>query len=478
MSPTLFGILGYIVLQLLLGVIVARRIRTEDDFLLAGRNLGYALATFSIFATWFGAESCIGTAGAAYADGLAGVTADPFGYTACLLLMGLIFAIPLWKMQLTTIADFFRRRYSVSAERLTALIMVPTSLLWAAAQIRAFGQVLSASSDLQLTAAISIAALVVITYTALGGLLADAITDIVQGSILMGGLIFVFYSIMSDAGGVGAAMASIGADKLSFIPQGLESGPRTVFTVAEAWAIPICGSVVAQEVISRVLASRSPQVAQRSSFMAASMYLCIGLMPLLIGLIGFSHLPDLADPEHVLPLMAQMHLTNVFYVIFAGALVSAILSTVDSALLAASALLSHNVIVSVRPGMSERRKLLFSRLGVAAMGVIAYFLALHAEGVYHLVKDASSFGSAGIFVVMLFGLFTRFGGVRSALVSLSAGAAVWIVSYYFFEFEWSYLLSLLAALVGYLFVGMAGLAKNYIVSRFRAPAADQLSIDD
>jgi predicted lysophospholipase L1 biosynthesis ABC-type transport system permease subunit len=68
--------------------------------------------------------------------------------------------------------------------------------------------------------------------------------------------------------------------------------------------------------------------------------------------------------------------------------------------------------------------------------------------------------------------------VRSALVSLSAGAAVWIVSYYFFEFEWSYLLSLLAALVGYLFVGMAGLAKNYIVSRFRAPAADQLSIDD
>ncbi|MCU0645920.1 MAG: sodium:solute symporter, partial [bacterium] len=73
-------------LQLLLGAFVAKRIRTEDDFLLAGRNLGYSLAIFSIFATWFGAESCIGTAGAVYADGLAGVTADPFGYTICLLL--------------------------------------------------------------------------------------------------------------------------------------------------------------------------------------------------------------------------------------------------------------------------------------------------------------------------------------------------------------------------------------------------------
>lgn len=64
MNTILLGILGYIVLQLILGVVVARRIRTESDFLLAGRNLGYALAIFSIFATWFGAESCIGTAGA------------------------------------------------------------------------------------------------------------------------------------------------------------------------------------------------------------------------------------------------------------------------------------------------------------------------------------------------------------------------------------------------------------------------------
>jgi Na+/proline symporter len=472
MSFNLVGILGYIVLQLLLGVIVARRIRTEDDFLLAGRNLGYALATFSIFATWFGAESCIGTAGAAYADGLAGVTADPFGYTACLLLMGLVFAVPLWKMKLTTIADFFRRRYSVSAERLTALIMVPTSLLWAAAQIRAFGQVLTASSDLQLAAAISIAALVVIVYTALGGLLADAITDIVQGSILIGGLAFVFYSIMSDSGGISVALNTISPDKLSFLPAGVEPGGRTFLTVAEAWAIPICGSVVAQEVISRVLASRSPQIAQRSSFMAGGMYIVIGVMPLLIGLVGLSQIPNLEDPEHILPLMAQQHLSTVFYVIFAGALVSAILSTVDSALLAASALLSHNVIISIRPEMPERRKLLISRAGVIAMGVIAYLLALHAKGVYHLVKDASSFGSAGIFVVMIFGLFTKFGGVRNALASLISGASVWIVSYYFFDFEWSYLLSLAVALAAYLCAGVIGWAQDIFFDSYRQPVPE------
>ncbi len=215
MNVVLFGIIVYILLQLLLGYFVSKSIRTEDDYLLAGRRLGYGLATFSIFATWFGAESCIGTAGAAYSDGLAGVSADPFGYGVCLILMGLLFAIPLWKMNLTTIADFFRLRFSGSAERITAILMVPTSLLWAAAQIRAFGQVLSASSELGVTIAVTIAAVVVIAYTVSGGMLADAITDIVQGSILVLGLAFLFPIVINDLGGISEAFSTIGKEALS-----------------------------------------------------------------------------------------------------------------------------------------------------------------------------------------------------------------------------------------------------------------------
>lgn len=69
MNILLIGILLCMLLQLALGYVVFRSIRTEDDYLLAGRKLGYVLATFSIFATWFGAESCIGTAGAARSGG-------------------------------------------------------------------------------------------------------------------------------------------------------------------------------------------------------------------------------------------------------------------------------------------------------------------------------------------------------------------------------------------------------------------------
>ena len=59
-------------------------------------------------------------------------------------------------------------------------------------------------------------------------------------------------------------------------------------------------------------------------------------------------------------------------------------------------------------------------------GVIAYILALYAESVYQLVKDASAFGSAGIFVAVVFGLFTNLGGARSAVAALITGVAVWL----------------------------------------------------
>ena len=169
MNALTLAILAYVGLQLLVGMWVSRRVMTEDDYIVGGRRLGYLLATFTIFATWFGAETCIGAAGAIYTDGLTGASADPFGYTLCILFMGLFFAVRIWKLRLTTIADLFRRRYSPGVERFVVILMVPTSLLWGAAQIRAFGQVLSASSDLAVTFTITIAAGVVIVYTMSAG---------------------------------------------------------------------------------------------------------------------------------------------------------------------------------------------------------------------------------------------------------------------------------------------------------------------
>jgi Na+/proline symporter len=105
------ALLAYLVLQIGISYVVSRFIRSQADYLLAGRSLGVFLATFSIFATWFGAETVMGSSGAIAANGLSGSRADPFGYTICLLLMGFLIVKILRDRNYITIGDFFAEQY-------------------------------------------------------------------------------------------------------------------------------------------------------------------------------------------------------------------------------------------------------------------------------------------------------------------------------------------------------------------------------
>jgi Na+/proline symporter len=215
----------------------------------------------------------------------------------------------------------------------------------------------------------------------------------------------------------------------------------------------VCGSIVAQEIIARILSTRSPTIARRATLFGGGMYLGLGLIPAFLGLIGTQLLPNLADPEQVLPRLAKQYLPVLLYVLFTGALVSAILSTVDSTLLAASSLVAHNLIVSFRPQMPDHSKLKIARAGVILFGLLAYGLALGAESIFELVQQANGVGSAGIFVLMVFGLFSGFGGPRTGFVTLLAGLGTWIYGTYFGAWEYTYLISLGAALVAFVVVG-------------------------
>jgi Na+/proline symporter len=451
MTPLLAAILAYLVLQFGIGIWASRRVRSEEDYLLAGRRLGYPLATFSIFATWFGAETIMGSAGTAYREGVSLANAEPFGYGLCLVVMGLVFAVPLWRRNLTTLADLFRERYSVRVERLAAVIMIPSSVLWAAAQVRAFGQVLTLSGVGQLDTAIGMATGFVVLYTAFGGLLADAVTDLVQGVTVGLGLVVVLAGVVvalpPDVTLAGSVLAPGAMPRPASATSWLD--------LLEEWAIPVCGSVIATEVVSRVIATRSAVIARRSALLAGGLYLVIGTIPLVIGLIGRSVVPGLPDPEQVVPVVAQRLLPPLLFVVFVGGLLSAILSTVDSTLLVASGLLAHNLVVPVLGITAERRKVQFARAGVVLFGLLAYVLAVRARGVFALVEEASAFGSAGLLVVVVFALFTRLGGARSAAATLVVGLAVYLTATYA-GVRAPYLLSLAAALATYLLGAVLG----------------------
>src|SRR5690606_22911262 len=174
---------------------------TEPDSLRARRGSRLAFAACSVFAPWFGAETSVGAAGAIYTDGPSGGSAAPFGYGLCLAVAGIAVAAPLWRRRYTTFGDLFRDRYSPGVERLAVVLMVPTSVIWAAAQTRARGRIVRASSALEVGVAITAAAVVVVLYTVIGGLLADAITDLVQGVAVILGLVLLLALVANANGG-------------------------------------------------------------------------------------------------------------------------------------------------------------------------------------------------------------------------------------------------------------------------------------
>ncbi|WKW13288.1 sodium:solute symporter family protein [Pseudogemmatithrix spongiicola] len=424
MTAPLVALALFLVLQLGIGVWISRRIATEDDYLVAGRRLGPLLATFSIFATWFGAETVIGSAGEAFAHGVSLGSAEPFGYGLCLVLMGLFLARPLWNLGMTTLADLYRARFGIRVERLAAVLLVPASVLWAAAQIRAFGSVVALVGNVQIESAIGIAALFVIAYTTFGGLLADAYTDVIQGIVLAVGLLLLLGATVGHVGGVSASFAAIAAsDKVNLTPAA--AGPW--YLTLEAWAIPVIGSLTTTEVVSRVIAARSGTVARRASLTAGTLYIALGLIPIAVALLATQFIGPLADAEAVLPAVARELLPPIAFAVFAGGLVSAILSTVDSTLLVSAGLLTHNLIVPLGKITDERRKLWIARSGVMAFGLVAYLLALSTSGVLALVEQASAPGSTGIVVTVLFGLFTKLGSPRTAGATLIVGLVSYVL---------------------------------------------------
>lgn len=445
MTPIVWGVCVYVALQLVVGLLVSRRIRSESDYLLAGRSLGYGLAIFTLFATWFGAETCIGAAGATYSSGLSGGRADPFGYTICLALMGLLFAGPLRRTGALTLGDAFRTRFDTVAEKLVVVFLVPASVLWGAAQIRALGQVLSVTTNLDFGLTVAIATAVIILYTGTGGMRADVMTDLIQGIALIIGLAILLGAVVGGVGGPGPAFE---------MARAATAGPpasESPWLKWEAWLVPIVGSITAQELAARALACRTEKIARNASLLAAGLYLVVGLIPVALGLIGSRLLPGLEDGEGIIAALSSRYLHGALQVMLLGALISAILSTVDSNLLSASSLISHNVVLRLHPRADERFKLISARVLVVAMGLLAYFIAITGESVYALVEEASSFGGAGMAVAMGFGLLTRFGGPRSALAAMVASLAVRAVQF-FRPIEAPMAVSCIVSLVAYVAV--------------------------
>lgn len=410
--------MAYVAAQIALAAWAGRGARSDADYLVAGRSLGPFAVGMSLFATWFASESLIATSSEVARQGLAGARAEPFAYAVGILAIAAFFAYRLRSGGFITLADFLRDRFGPGTESLAAAVIALSATTWSAAQLFAFASIISSASGLAFAPALIGATLLVMTYTLFGGLAGDVITDIVQGLVIIAA-IFVLFVLMTDAaGGLPAMWAATPPTVWSFTAPGESWAER-----AELWLIPIIGTMVSQEALARTLGARSPEVARRGALLGAAIYLAVGLIPVSFGLFGPQLGLPLAEGEAYLPSLAAALFPGWLMIIFTGALVSAILSSVDSALLAVSAVVTESGYKRLNPNASPLALLRAARTSTVGAAALAAWLALQGESLRNLVLDAGAI-AAVLAVPIIAGLAGWRAGPRAATGAICVQIAV------------------------------------------------------
>ena len=423
----LVAVFAYIVFTLLVGVVASRWVKDARDFILAGRKLPLFLASTALFATWFGSETVLGASSEFVSHGLIGVVEDPFGAALCLLLVGLLIARPLHRLNILTFCDFYRDRFGPRTELLSSLCMVPSYFGWIAAQLVAIGIIFRVVADVPTEWGIALGTMVVVAYTYVGGLWAVSITDFLQTVVIVVGLLWLALDLVEAAGGLSQVVDRAPPGFFRFWPEAtLES---TLHYVA-AWITIGLGSIPQQDIFQRVMAAKSERVAVQASYLASFMYLSIGLIPLLIGLCALQVYPEamsaVTDAQLTLPVVVMNHTGMGLRILFFGALLSAIMSTTSGAVLAPASILAENIIRPRLRDQSDRRLLQILRGSVVFVGIASALMAAWQSNIYDLVAQSSALSLVSLFIPLMAGLYWKRATEAGALLSIGAGMVVWV----------------------------------------------------
>lgn len=423
----------YLLASLLIGLFAARRVKGAGDYAVARRSFGAPVVAAAFFATWFGAETVLGIPATFLKEGLRGLAADPFAAFACLVLVGLVFARPFFRMDALTLGDYFRGRYGRGAEVALTLCIAASYIGWIAAQLVALGLALNVitAGAVDTQSAILVGAAIVTAYTMAGGMWSVALTDFFQATVIVAGLAYVTWVVVALAGGPMHVLEAVGPERLRFLPG---ADVRSVLAWVSAALVVMLGSVPQQDVLQRVMSARGESIAVRATIVGGALYFLVALLPIV--LVSSALVIDAPmvgrlvgdDYQLILPTLILERTPLAVQALFFGALISAILSTASGALLAPAVALAENVLRPLARPRDDRAVLGLMRASVALLAIAVTLMALTSKlTIYQLVNDSGQVVLVSSFVPLAAGLFWKRANARGAHAAIAAGLVAWIL---------------------------------------------------
>ena len=479
-NSLLIGLIIYSVLIMAVGLAAVRLNRTLNDYLLADRKLGPWVAAFSERASGESAWLLIGLPGLAFLTGMSAFWVSigcVGGITFSWFMIARRLREQTEQYDALTLADYFEARHADTSHvlRVTATVIILFFFtFYVAAQFLAAGKVLNFYLEISPLQGMLIGAVLVLFYTAAGGLYAVAWTDLIQGIIMLLTLSLLPLAVLIEIGGFGGLHTRLAAAGSQYVYWG-SAGQSWLAEAGVFGSLAIgLGYMGQPHLVLRFMAIRSMEDVGKGRVIAITWAVIAFCGAAMIGLTGLAYYgPDalgeggpLADKEQLMPLLAREFMPEWLAVIMICGAIAAMMSTADSQLLSSASAVSEDIYRRLlQPDASQNRLLAISRWATLAIGVVALVLAWRVDTfVYTLVLYAWAGLGAAFGPPLLLSLWWRGTSRDGVLAGFITGTVV-VIAWYNIPGLTDHVYEMIPGF-------FASLATTLLVSRLRPPRSE------
>lgn len=433
-APLLVTFAAYLLLILYIGIKAYGRTNDLGDYILGGRKLGPVVTALSVGASDMSGWLLLGLPGAIYLSGISEVWIG-IGLTVGAYCNWLFIAKPLRVFSQhannsLTLPDYFENRFkdrSRLLRSLSAAVILLFFTFYTASGLVGGAILFESSFGLDYSVALIAGGLIIVTYTFFGGFLAVAWTDAIQALLMLAALLIAPIAVIQSAGGLESVWQSIQTVNPNSTAL-LANVTMMSWISLVAWGLGYMGQ---PHILARFMAAEDPNKLKPARRMAMTWMVIVLIGSVSTGLAGIAFFADapLTNPETVFIALSQSLFNPWIAGIITAAILSAIMSTIDSQLLVSSSVISEDIYRQfIRPQATQAELLKVSRGAVIVIAILALLIASDRESrVLDLVSYAWAGFGAAFGPVIVFSLFWRNMTALAALIGMLIGAVTVVV---------------------------------------------------
>lgn len=417
MAGMLTAVVLYMSALVLIGAWRSRRVRTGDDFLVAGRRLPARVLVFTLLATWIGSGSLFGGAGLGYRSGFSALWQSAGAWAGIALVW--FIAPRVRRIAQYTVPDVLELRYGPAARVLGTLTTVLAYATIAAYQFRGGGRLLALVADVDPGTGALITAAFCILFTALAGMLSIAWIDVGNGLVMTLAVTLGVVFLVGDAGGLSASLAALEPHQVSLFG---DMGAQAAFALFLPTMFLLLGEANMYQKFFSARDERAARLAVGGWIVGTIVVETLIDATGVFGSLAVGGL-DVAESEEIVLRVAAGALPPALGVLLVCGAAAIVVSTANSFLLTPSTNLIRDVYQRfVNPAATDRQVLRYTRAIVVVVGVLGYVAGNFFPTILAMALWAYTMYGAGITPALLGALLwkraTRAGGVASILAGM------------------------------------------------------------